>query len=167
MVALAAMALVTTIGLRSLSGMIAFLERRYDHHTERSVLTGLESRMRRVWNLRLSHSFQENTPWLVFEGRPSGEGLILDSMRLRFVDEDGLSGIWQLTREADHWREAFLEGDGLTRSHDLLVALRGEILVMVEGRAWNPGSIPDRIDFRFPDAFGGQGLTGYSLHRRW
>lgn len=134
---------------------------------EVALVEGIRMRevVARAWDARRGHRFQEG-PWLSIKGVNRGGELGLETLWFRKSGPEGEAMEWRLAEGESGWRVT--ERDLSTgRVEEWELSYRGQILLKGAVGDWYPGTVPERLEFRFPDAGSAEVREGFAIHGYW
>lgn len=157
--ALAAAAFIVLAGSRALWVFLAHMERQNRSGMEQIEVSQLESGLRRAWQERCSHPFQEG-PWLKIEGLEAGDGISLERFSMRCFADTGTVRECFLERRNGAWVYGRRDADAVRERRLRYI---GTILIRLAAREWIGGAEPAEVQWRFPNASTREGQSGFVL----
>ena len=162
---------VAVSGFLILAGMRLFVAQLAEQgrltRMETALAEGLRIRdaVSGAWESRTGHRFQEG-PWLSIRGANLGGALGLEELWFRKYGPSGEPREWRLAARESGWRITETEPlTGWLEERDL--SYKGRILLNEAEGDWHPGSVPEKLEFRFPDAASAEVRAGFAIHGYW
>lgn len=162
---------VTVSGFLMLVGMRLFAAQLEQQgrltRKEVALVEGIQVRegVARAWDARRGHRFQEG-PWLSIKGESREGELGLETLWFRKSGPEGEAMEWLLAEGENGWRVT--ERDLSTGTlEEWELSYRGRILLKGAVGDWHPGTVPERLEFRFPDARSAEVRAGFAIHGYW
>lgn len=119
----------------------------------------------RAWDARTGHRFQEGA-WLSIRAANREGSFGLEMLWFRKSGPEGEAMEWRLAEGGSGWRVT--ERDLSTgRVEEWELSYRGQILFSGPEGDWLPGTVPERLEFRFPDARSAEVRAGFAIHGYW
>ncbi|MFO7724868.1 MAG: hypothetical protein R6V45_04885 [Oceanipulchritudo sp.] len=152
-------------GMRLLSALLEQQARLALAETASTDIARLQQEIGRAWDARIGHRFQEGF-WLSIEGTAFEGELELERLSFRKSGQEGRAMEWQLAALGRGWRIREVEA-GMGTVTERKLSYEGRILLNGHGGNWNPGTVPERLEFRFPDAARPEVRVGFAIRGYW
>ena len=157
---LAAAAFIVLAGSRTLWVFLGQLEQQNRTAIEGMEIGRLENRLRRAWQERCAHPFQEGH-WLTVDGV---DRILLERFRMRSFTDTGTVGECILEIRNGKWVYGGWE-TGVFAEHRL--DYTGTIQVRIPAREWIGGEEPKAVQWRFPEASTREARSGFVLRKTY